>query len=274
MCSCRSRWVAECGILWPRIQYCADLLRDDLCGSADWVHQTPSSSHNLLELISRHATFLYLRFVVLVRQGWYPRRFLSLSVFNMTMLPDLATRFLLVSFLVETNRLPSRQGVWGCILLCGHVSTRHQAVNFGQNSLEGSVDTRRIQSRSLDESQVVLFRKGHCLVGLNSSQMTEIGLVSDQHDDNVRFGMVTKFFQPTLNIFESCVFGNVIDQERSNGTSEGSGAMSGVSTLTTPMTMSLKLTCSTPTWLHDNVPAQQYPKSVLWLSFLPPEWTW
>jgi hypothetical protein len=74
----------------------------------------------------------------------------------------------------------------------------------------------------------VLFRKGHCLVRLNSSQMTEIGFVSDQHNDNIRFGVVTKFLQPTLDIFESCVFGDIIDQERSNGASEGSGILLGV----------------------------------------------
>ena len=49
--------------------------------------------------------------------------------------------------------------------------------------------------------------------------MLEIALVSDQHDHNVRIRMVTEFLQPAMHVLVCRMLGNVVDKERSHGTS-------------------------------------------------------
>lgn len=48
--------------------------------------------------------------------------------------------------------------------------------------------------------------------------MSQIALVSDQHDDNVGVGVVAKLFQPPVHIFVGLVFGDIINQESTDGT--------------------------------------------------------
>jgi len=43
--------------------------------------------------------------------------------------------------------------------------------------------------------------------------MLQVALVADEHNDNVRIGMVTEFLEPAGNIGVRRVLGNIIDEE-------------------------------------------------------------
>ena len=60
----------------------------------------------------------------------------------------------------------------------------------------------------------MLLRETHGLVRLDGPQVPEIGLVSDEHDHNVRLGVVSQLLEPALDILKSRMLGNVVDQER------------------------------------------------------------
>ncbi len=47
--------------------------------------------------------------------------------------------------------------------------------------------------------------------------MSQIALVTDQHDYNVRIGMVSELLEPPRNVLVGLVLGNIVNQERSNG---------------------------------------------------------
>jgi len=40
--------------------------------------------------------------------------------------------------------------------------------------------------------------------------MSQIGFISNQHDDDIGIGVISKFFEPTNDVFVSDVFGDVI----------------------------------------------------------------
>ena len=59
--------------------------------------------------------------------------------------------------------------------------------------------------------------------------MSQIALVTNQHDNDVGVGMITKLLQPPCNILVGLVLAYVIDQQCSNGTTVvcgGDGAVS------------------------------------------------
>jgi len=49
-------------------------------------------------------------------------------------------------------------------------------------------------------------------------QVTQIGLVTDEHDDDVLVGVIAEFAQPPFHIFVCEVFGNVVDEQSSDST--------------------------------------------------------
>ena len=129
-----------------------------------------------------------------------------------------ASRFLGPSLVVEADFLSSCHGrlIGGIFGL--HVSLAHESINFGEDSLESSVDTGCVQGGGFNESQIVLFRKSHGFVGFHGSQMSKIGFVSDEHHYDVGFGVVSQLLEPALDIFESTMLGNVVDQQRAHST--------------------------------------------------------
>jgi hypothetical protein len=64
-----------------------------------------------------------------------------------------------------------------------------------------------------------LTRKCLCFVGGDRSQVLQIALVSNQHDDNVLVGVVSQFLEPPSNILISRVLGNVVNQKGTNSSS-------------------------------------------------------
>ena len=62
----------------------------------------------------------------------------------------------------------------------------------------------------------------------HSPQMSQIALISDQHDDNVRVGVVPQLFQPPVHILVGLVLADIINQEGTDGTTvvgRGNGAV-------------------------------------------------
>lgn len=48
--------------------------------------------------------------------------------------------------------------------------------------------------------------------------MLQITLISHQHDDNVIVGVFTEFLEPALGVDKSLGFGDVVDEEGTDGT--------------------------------------------------------
>lgn len=48
--------------------------------------------------------------------------------------------------------------------------------------------------------------------------MLEIALVTHQHNDDIRVGVVLELFEPALDVFESTLLRDVIDEQGANGT--------------------------------------------------------
>jgi len=56
------------------------------------------------------------------------------------------------------------------------------------------------------------------LVGGDGTQVLQVVLVADKHDDNVGIGMVMQLSQPTLDILKRQVLGNIIHHESADST--------------------------------------------------------
>jgi hypothetical protein len=64
---------------------------------------------------------------------------------------------------------------------------------------------------------------GHC------PQMPQITLVTNQHDDNIRIGVVAQLLQPPCDVLVCLVLANIVDKQRSDSASivcRGDGAVS------------------------------------------------
>lgn len=113
----------------------------------------------------------------------------------------------------------------------------------GQDSLESVLDIRRVKSRRLDAvrlQQVISFvrrdSKGKMKIRLLNSQaqpvvlreqlgllcryrpkVPQIALVADEHDDDVRVGVVAQLLQPAEDVDVGRVLGDVVDEKSSDG---------------------------------------------------------
>lgn len=114
----------------------------------------------------------------------------------------------------------------------------NDVLRTGENRLEGRLDVRGVLRRRLDERQAVLSCKGQgkgeselegghneekrrtgevlALLRGDSSQMLQITLVANEHDDDVRVGVVPELLQPPYHVHICCVFSNVVHQQRAN----------------------------------------------------------
>lgn len=62
--------------------------------------------------------------------------------------------------------------------------------------------------------------------------MPQIALVSHQHDDNICIGVIPQLFEPSCDVLVCLVLADVIDEQRSDGTSIVSRGDCAVSLLT------------------------------------------
>ena len=56
-----------------------------------------------------------------------------------------------------------------------------------------------------------------CILGGHSTEMPQIALVSNQHDDDVAVCVIPKLFQPPRDVLECLVLADVVDEQSSNG---------------------------------------------------------
>ena len=61
--------------------------------------------------------------------------------------------------------------------------------------------------------------------------MSQIALVSYQHDDDVRVGMVSQFLQPSCDVFVCLVLADIVDKQSPHGTSVVGGCDGAISLL-------------------------------------------
>lgn len=57
-----------------------------------------------------------------------------------------------------------------------------------------------------------------CLLGWDCPKVSQIALVSHQHDDNVGVRMVSQLFQPALNILVGLMLADIVHQKRADRT--------------------------------------------------------
>ena len=69
------------------------------------------------------------------------------------------------------------------------------------------------------------------LLGRHCSEMSQIALVSDQHDDDVGVGVVSELLQPPSDVLIGLVLGDIVNQKGSDCASVVSGSNSPVSLL-------------------------------------------
>lgn len=73
------------------------------------------------------------------------------------------------------------------------------------------------------------------LLGLlrgHGAQMSQIALVSDQHDDDVGVGMVAEFLQPPVDVVVGLVLADIVDKEGPDGTTVVGGGDGAITLLT------------------------------------------
>lgn len=83
--------------------------------------------------------------------------------------------------------------------------------------------TARAADRGVRTGKLLGLLCGHC------PQMSQITLVTDQHDDDVGVGMVAQLLQPPGHVLVRLVLANVVDEQRSDGAAivcRGDGAVS------------------------------------------------
>lgn len=128
-----------------------------------------------------------------------------------------ATVALPVSVIAEADGLSGSQRRLVGGLLGSHVAAGHEAVNLGQDPLEGGVDAGGIEGGRFDEGKVVLLGEGHGLVGLDGAEVSQIGLVAHEHNHNVGLGVVAELLEPALDVLERGVLGDVVNEEGTDG---------------------------------------------------------
>ena len=89
--------------------------------------------------------------------------------------------------------------------------------DFCDNFLESLLNVGRVEGRGLNEGKTVLLSKLLGLLGGNLTQMPQIALVADEHDDDVGSGVLPKLTKPALNVLEGGAVGNVAHQKSSDG---------------------------------------------------------
>lgn len=110
--------------------------------------------------------------------------------------------------------------------------TSNDLVDFADDGLEGFLNVGGFESRRLDEGKSLLLSKCLGLFGGDSTKVTKIALVSDEHDDDVGISVVTELRQPSLDVLERVLLGDVIHKQGSNSSSVVSAGDSSVSLLT------------------------------------------
>lgn len=79
--------------------------------------------------------------------------------------------------------------------------------------------------------QVMPTSKRLGLLGGNSSQVSQIALVSDQHDDNIGISVISQLLEPSCDVLVGLVLADIVDEESADGTSIVSGSNGAVSLL-------------------------------------------
>eukprot|EP00968_Pinguiococcus_pyrenoidosus_P001816 scaffold90_cov264-Pinguiococcus_pyrenoidosus.AAC.10 len=93
----------------------------------------------------------------------------------------------------------------------------HQREDLLQDPREGHIHPTGIQRTRLDEREVVALREFHRLLRGHRAQVSEVGLVADEHDDDVGLGVLPKLPKPPLYVLKSQVLGDVVHQQRAHG---------------------------------------------------------
>lgn len=87
-------------------------------------------------------------------------------------------------------------------------------INVAQDQLERLLHVGRLQRRRLDVGQA--FRLGEALrvVGGDSPEVPQVGLVADEHDSDVGVGVVAQLLEPPADVLEGGGLAHVVDQDR------------------------------------------------------------
>lgn len=105
--------------------------------------------------------------------------------------------------------------IWG--LVWAERPLADDPVDLRENGHESPLDVGCLEGRCLDERQPFLLGIALGSFCGNSPQVLQVGLVPDQHDDNVGVGMVPQFLEPPFHILQGRRLRNIVHQEGSEG---------------------------------------------------------
>lgn len=76
-------------------------------------------------------------------------------------------------------------------------------VDLSDELLEGELDVGVVLGGGFDQIESVLLTEGGGAILRDLTQVLQIGLVSNEHDSDVRVSVLTQLGKPTLNVLET-----------------------------------------------------------------------
>lgn len=95
---------------------------------------------------------------------------------------------------------------------------RNWRAYLGQEFGESQIDVGGVQGRGLDEHESVLLGKALGLFSMDGTQVAEIGLVTDKHDNDVGVCMLAHLRQPPRYRLVGAVLGDIVQQQGADST--------------------------------------------------------
>ena len=83
---------------------------------------------------------------------------------------------------------------------------------FDASKAEVSINDNPFSANDQCRQTDIFTSKCLCFLGRDSSEMSQIGFVSNQHNDDVGIGMITQLFEPTNDILICDMFGDIINK--------------------------------------------------------------
>ena len=82
------------------------------------------------------------------------------------------------------------------------------------NTLEGEVDIRRVQSACFNQGHLLALSVVSCVFRLDLAHLSQIRLVPDQHQRHVLLTVRAQLGQPALDILKRLLLRDVVDEQR------------------------------------------------------------
>lgn len=112
-----------------------------------------------------------------------------------------------------------RKKICKMICPCGmRAKGKEKKTHLSQQVGKSNVDVGGIQGRGLDEHESVLLCKALGLLCVDGAQVSQIRLVTDEHDNDVGVGVLAHLAQPARDALVGAMLGDVVQQQCAHST--------------------------------------------------------